>query len=208
MASPTPGPTTGGAQEVPRVYDFSVLEPGRYFIAYEWHTDVPFSFTMPSGWVSENFGRTVSKHPDQPHEMGWNPYVIDKIFSDACSADDESEVDVGPSVDDLVEALLSQPGPAASSPVDITMDGYHGKRVDLTVPAGFAPGTCRLEVGLQLWKDRGGKHQVLLDDGTISVYVVDVGGERFVIATQYREGSSEEDIAEMEAIIASIEIED
>jgi hypothetical protein len=37
---------------------------------------------------------------------------------------------------------------------------------------------------------------------------VDVDGERLVIATQYREGSSEEDIAEMEAIIASIEIED
>jgi hypothetical protein len=193
---------------VQRVYDFSVLEPGRYLIAYEWHTAVPFSFTMPSGWVSENFGRTVSKHPDQPHEMGWNPFVIDKIFSDACSADDESEVEVGPSVDDLVNAVLSQPGPATSGPVEITMDGYPGKRVDLTVRTGLDPSTCRIEVGLQLWKDRGGKHQVLLPDGTISVYIVDVDGERLVIATQYREGSSEEDIAEMEAIIASIEIED
>jgi hypothetical protein len=140
--------------------------------------------------------------------VGWNPFVIDRIFSDACSTHDGSEVEVGPSVDDLVNALLSQPGPAASRPANITMDGHPGKRVDLTVPAGLDPGTCRLEVGLQLWKDRGGKHQVLLADGTISAYVVDVDGERLVIATQYREGSTEEDIAEMEAIIKSIEIAD
>ena len=46
-------------------------------------------------------------------------------------------VEVGPGVDDLATALLEQPGPKASGPVETTLGGYPATRIDLTVPEGF-----------------------------------------------------------------------
>jgi hypothetical protein len=163
---------------------------------------------MPAGWTAENGGQTISKHPNEPGEVGFNSYVVTEIYSDACSMDDALK-EVGPAVDDLASALIGQPGPAASAPMDISLGGYAGKRIVLTVPADLDLATCRLgNIGLQIWLDEpGDKYLVLLADGTATIYIVDVNGERQVFSTQHRAGSSAEDITEMEAIIASIEFE-
>jgi hypothetical protein len=115
---------------------------------------------------------------------------------------------VGPSVEDLVAALSAQPGPAISGPVDTTLGGYPAKRLELKVPDGFDVSGCRMRPHLQIWYSRpADKYFVLLGDGTAHVYVMDINGQRQVFVTQYRAGSSVDDIAEMQAIVDSIEIE-
>ena len=43
--------------------------------------------------------------------------------------------DPGPTVDDLVEALVSQPLRNASSPTDVTLAGYRGRYLEWSVPS-------------------------------------------------------------------------
>src|SRR5688500_14943255 len=45
-------------------------EPGSYHVASGDATTVPFTFTVPGGWIGENGGQTISKHPNEDGEVG------------------------------------------------------------------------------------------------------------------------------------------
>ena len=117
-------------------------------------------------------------------------------------------VKVGPSLDNLALALIHQPGPMWSIPVDTTLGGYPAIRIDLTVPKRLDLNTCRFKgVGLQIWHSLPtDKYFVLLSDGTASVYIVDVDGQRQVFLTQYRSAASRKDIRELQKVLDSIRI--
>lgn len=136
--------------------------------------------------------------------------MVDEIYTDACQGD-AVPVEVGPRVDDLVDALLTQAGPVASGPVDATLGGHPATRIDLEVPQGLDLEACRLGdagvLGLQIWYSMpADKYFVLLSDGIASVYILDVGGERQVFLTQHRSATSREDLAELQAVLDSIRI--
>lgn len=134
--------------------------------------------------------------------------MVDAIYADACEGSNGELMDVGPSVDDLAAALLQQRGPLASGPIDTTLGGYPATRIDLTVPEGFDLKPCSLEsIGLQIWYCApADKYFVLLPDGIVSVYIVDVDGQRQVFLTG-GSATSDEDVRELQAILDSIQIE-
>lgn len=201
-SSPAASPTDAGP---PRIRSSGEIEPGEYLVASSLWSAVPYTLTMPAGWVAENGGRTISKHADEDRELSLNPFVLDEIYGDTCGSE-EQPVAIGPTVDDLVSALQAQIGPAKSAPVEVDFGGHPGVRIDVTVPPQLDIAACRLQgFGLQLWLDMyDDKYQVLLTDGTVSVYMADVDATRFVLTTQLRVGSDPAEIAEMEAIVASI----
>ena len=55
------------------------------------------------------------------------------LYRRACDSSG-TEFDPGPSVDDLANALASLEDFEATAPADVTVSGYEGKRVALTVP--------------------------------------------------------------------------
>ena len=121
-------------------------------------------------------------------------------------------MEVVPSVDDLVAALLAQPGPEASDPVDTTLGGLPATRVDLSVPEGLDLTTCRLwedEIdGLQVWYSaRADKYFVLGPDAPASVYILDVDGKRQVFLAGQHLATSGEDVAELQTVLDSIQID-
>jgi hypothetical protein len=190
-------------RRVPSEFDTTALQGGLYYIDSPIFTAVPFSFTLPSGWVSENYGHTLSKFGTPLGEVGLAMFVLDDVYADACTSD-EREIPIGPTVHDLMSALLSQVGPRTSGPFDITVGGHPGKRIDLAAPADFKRGACRFSGGLQIWRDRMDYFQVVLPDSRVSIYAVDVDGKRLVVATSYRASTSTTHIAELRAIIDSI----
>jgi hypothetical protein len=189
-ALPDSGPLAAGTYVYP---------PGRFAAA-------AFTFTVPDGWFVQNGGWNVNKRVDQPGELSFASSVIGGIYSDAC-AEGADSIEVGPSVDDLANALLEQPGPIAQGPFDITVGGYPGQRIDLAPPPAAELEGCRLPGGLQLWLDQAGNYGVLPDDGRLSVYIGDVDGARLVLTAGHRESSPAGDVAELDAIVDSIEIE-
>ena len=55
------------------------------------------------------------------------------IFSDPCQWV-EIDPQPGPSVDDLVAAFANVPSLNATAATDVTVDGFHGKQIEFTVP--------------------------------------------------------------------------
>jgi len=184
------------------------IEPGTYRIPRSAWSVADFTVSFPEGWAAQ-YGHDYLKHADADDEFGFYAVVVDAIFADACQGSGGELMNVGPSVDDLAEALLQQQGPQASDPVETTLGGYRATRIDLTVPAGFDLKSCNAaDIGLQVWySEPADKNFVLLRDGVTSVYIIDVDGQRQVFLTQYRQGASKEDLRELQAVLDSIHIE-
>ena len=185
------------------------VEAGTYRIPASAWSVADVTLTMPDGWETGSFPG-ASKLSDTDDELYFSFMTVDEIFSDPCvgSAPEEWELmEVGPSVDDLVEALLAQPHTVATGPVDTTLGGLPAKRIDLTVADDPETATCNTDVpgNLQIWhSDPVADWFVLSGDGTASVYILDVNGERQVLVTQYLAGSTTEDINELQDIIDTI----
>ena len=161
-------------------------------------------FTVPDGWVGFS---GVVVHPatgtEGPDGMGIAFGEVNAgMFADPCrwrAAD--SEVPVGPSVDDLVNALAEQTAYEVSDPVDVSLGGYSGKQVDLQLPADVA--SC--DAGeFYPWV---GSIYAQGPDHRWDVWILDVEGDRIVVLGTHFAGTSAEDRAEQQAIIDSIVIE-
>jgi hypothetical protein len=155
------------------------------------------------------YGHVFHHHADEPGEVAFYPVVVDAIFADACAGSDGASVKVGPGVDDLAAALLAQPGAIVSGPVATTLGGHPATRLDLTFPTGVDLTGCSSGGdGLQIWYSAAAdKHFVLASDGIASVYVFDVDVQRQDVLTQYRTGTPDADVRELDAIVDSIRFE-
>jgi hypothetical protein len=180
--------------------------PGTYHVATSAWSVAGYTVTLPDGWETR-FGVPGGKRVGEPGELYFYFVVVDAIYSDPCHGEGKL-ITVGPSVDDLVNALLEQPVVVADGPVDTTLGGLPAKRIDLSVPDDVDTAGCRMGEELQIWySPPADKYFVLVGDGKASVYVLDVDGERQVFLTQYRAGATLDDVTEMGTIVESIEID-
>ncbi len=205
--SPTPTPT-------PSVLTNATREPGTYLLTTEdepdgdYHLPDGATITMPAGWGGRS-GHRVSKNENEadPHAFTSVGFWIwdgdfDTVYLDPCQwADGAIEPPVGPTVDDLATALASQPQRGDPIPTDVTLDGYDGKLVEMTVPSDIDFADCD---GGEFRSWLGRYHQ---GPGQVDrLYILDVEGQRVVIYSSYMPGTSEEERAELQAIVDSIEL--
>jgi hypothetical protein len=204
--TPQPTPiTVAGARHIPRS---GAIEPGRYFVAKGPWTPATFSFTMPAGWIAENGGQSISKHAnDSGREVGFSVVIVDRIYADPCGANDT--IELGPTADDLGAGLLALPGVEARGPFQVTVGGRPGQHLELTAAADIDLDVCDPPIGLQIWLDRSGNKYFVLGHIPARVYIVDVAGGRLVLVgtSSFNRTAAPADIAEVEAIFASIEFE-
>jgi hypothetical protein len=139
--------------------------------------------------------------------------VVDEIYTDACRGEGGTTRPIGPGVDALVTALREQKGGALKTNVtDTILGGYPATRIDLRIPKRADLDRCQMAeygfAGLQVWySEPADKYFVLLPGALATVYVVDVRGERQVFLTQVGNPDSEADLAELERVLESIDIE-
>lgn len=186
------------------------ITPGTYRIPASAWSVADFTVTFPPGWAVQ-YGHVYSKHEDQPGEIGFYAVVVDQIYTDACRGEAAAQ-QIGPPPADLVTALLKQPGPKPSGPVDATIGGRHATRIDFAVPRGLDLQSCRLAddgvLGLQVWySPPADKYFVLLDDGAATAYILDLDGRLQVFLTQHRADTTPQDLADLQHILDSIRIE-
>ena len=206
-AAHTPRPTPSAVASARNIPGSGSIEPGRYFVAKGPWTPATFSFTMPAGWVAENGGQTISKHPNESgRQVGWSVSIVDRLFVDPCGPN--NAIDIGPTADDLAAALRALPGPDVAAPVGVTIDGRSWIVLELTVPADVNVEECDPPIGLQIWLDRNANKYFLAGPESVArIYTVDVDSARFVVVAGHDSTSAPEDIAELDAILASIEFE-
>lgn len=221
--APTPSRSASPAGTTRRGTGYAAIDAGTF--------DVPWSggrirLTMPPGWssavagwpgcsfsgrpcTSPQGGTTVTRYGlddvgplvtlDLVHDVSY-------VVNDVCgSPPDLTSVAVGPTVEDLVTALETLAGIPRSGPLDLTVDGYPAKRFVLA-QAEEGGGSCRPPQRHPIWTNATSYPFDVPGSETSTVYIVDVTGTRLVITSRVR-GASADDVAQLEAIIASIEIE-
>jgi hypothetical protein len=152
---------------------------------------------------------------------------VTNLVRHGCRDHSPANPPVGPSVDDLATALADlAPFRVTSPPKDVTIYGYSGKHLELTVPdmpfEFRRTGTLFAECTgfdwhrryLMSWITpllvaRGGYafYGYTAPGATEELWILDVEGTRLVISAVRSPGSPRKDLAEMRAILDSIQIE-
>jgi hypothetical protein len=204
---PTPEPTASLV-----THALTPFGPGGFDDQDPRAASITFTFDAPAGW--EPFGLGGSD-PGPGEALGvWidtnGPpggatlafYRGSGLFSDPClteeEADAEADVPVGPTVDDLVTALVDHPSLDVTSLGDVTLAGYSGKYLDLQVPDDISACAYYRPMDVHIYAQGPGQRW--------HMWVLDVGGVRVLVETNDYAGTSAQRLAEEQAMIDSLEI--
>lgn len=190
--APTPVPALNGQSNLEGRYQVAGL-PVRLTVALpaggHWWTDTDWVVIGPNGNQS-------------PGGMAIRFYTVGNVYKNPGStADGFVTPSLGPTVDDLVQAILAHPGWAATGPTPITVNGYAGQQVKLTTPSDAAFSAYYLftnGAGDDIWG--------FAPDQTFELSIVDVAGQRVVIEAYHYPGTSRADLAAQQAVLASIQL--
>jgi hypothetical protein len=210
--SPSPSPTatalpTATPQPTgPVALTDGPMPAGRY-VAHPFgpaNDSISISLTVPDGWEAfQGVGLLPTTGASGPTGMGIGFGLVDYLYSDPCHGHAVADVAVGPTVDDLVMAFQAQSAYETSTPVDVTLGGYMGKRLDLQLPSDLDLSTCD-NGEFYFWE--GGVY-AQGPENRWHLWILDVEGQRIVILAQDFAATSAQDQAELQAIVDSIEIE-
>jgi hypothetical protein len=122
--------------------------------------------------------------------------IVDAVIDDACEPWTRSPVGFG-TLAEAAQAIVAQPGHGTSEPTEVTIAGHTALRLEISTEGS----TCTDGIGL--WAG----NEFPLDRNAI-VYLVDMDGDTVAIAVWYvRSQTTPAQLAEAEAIVASIQIE-
>ena len=185
-------------------------------------------FTLPAGWaMSDGF---VYKHLNQPGEVAFSAWTVDQVYDDPChwQGSSRSQLDIAyssydavtgllvpaPEVGGLANQALRGSRPRALVPVTMASPGSpNGRvpalRIDLSVPARLDISTCDKGQfrSWTVWEVVDGADSHYAPGQLDSVYMVDVDRRALVIDASHMTLTSAADLAELNAIIASMIID-
>lgn len=206
--APSPSNLTSGPICTATACLTGALNPGTYSFDAGNVTPRRLTFTVPAGWTIDQDG-FVSKHAGAPGEVLFGTWIVTHAYPDICQREAGTLVDAGTTTDELASVLVAQKGRVASAATDVTLGGYPAKRIELTVPADLDVTKCVGGV-IRFWPDPGPDESGGLCCSAVGstdvVYIVDVAGDRLTVVARHQPGSSAADLAELEAIVASIAI--
>lgn len=221
-ATATPPPTTSGpnstaAQDIYDVPNFSPLEAGTYSIDPDKDPSTPLRvlYTIPEGW-SQWIGAFKGEEGAN-RAVGVSITNITNLVVDGCSDHSAADPPVAPEVDDLASALVNlAPFRVKDPPTDVTLAGYPGKHLSLILPD--VPYELRGDdtyytecTNGEIWSwkapNLGDAFYGYIGPGQIEEFwILDVEGSRLVIIGGWFAESPPADIAEMRAVLESIQI--
>jgi hypothetical protein len=217
-SEPSPTPTV---QDIMELEPFAPLEPGTYFIDPDLDPSTPLRvvYEVPfEGW-SQWIGAVKFADDGQ---VGVSISTVRNLVRDGCRDHSWADPPVGPSVDDLATALADlAPFRLTSPPEEVTVYGYRGKHLQLTVPDLPVDGHGddrrfpRCEEGnLKSWvgaidtEPGDAFYGYNSEPGrTEDFWILDIEGTRLMIEANWSPTSPRKDVAEMRAILDSIRIE-
>lgn len=201
---PSPTPIATPAMTFPALY--STLPAGRPLAPGDWILTavepLQITISVPEGWSKGSLEWVVFPTEGSP-AIAFT--VVDNLYADTCNrAAGFLDPALGPSVDDLVAALVAVPGVDASEPTDITIDGYSGKQLVLSKPGDAA--TCAGGADAALYLMDGEAAPPPGPGDVHQLWVVDVDGTRLAISI-WGQQTAEPRSAEAVAIVGSIKIQ-
>ena len=169
-----------------------------------------FTFEVPITWSAN--GAFVTKG-----SQGVSVWDVGEVPRDPCHWSSTMS-DPGPTVDDLVGALTTQRYRHATEPTEVTLSGYQGRFLELSVPddwvvtgdADFKG--CDVEPSnghrdfVSWWGNGEGERYLLVAGQVEMVWILDVDGQRLVIDATYPPDTADADRAELMSVVDSLRV--
>jgi hypothetical protein len=201
------------------VEPISRVQPGRYYMDPDLDASTPLRvvFDIPStGW--SNWIGAVKFGPNDGH-VGVSITTVANLVTDGCRDHTWADPPIGPSVNDLANALVDlAPFRVTSPPEPVSAYGYEGMHLELTVPkmqmshsgtfTGCDEGTLKSWVAAIDTEEPGDAFYGYTGPGYVEdFWILDVEGTRVMIAAERSAGSPTRDLQEQRAVLDSIRIE-
>jgi hypothetical protein len=167
--------------------------------------NVRVTFTLGAGWERVEVTQLL-----WGNGKTLNFEVVDNLYVDPCHAEQGlHQPPVGTSVDDLANALSAMPAWQPTSPTDIMVDGYPGKRLQLIAPADSSSCTdTELRLFHVIGDSRDSRYlPALRESEHLDVWIVDVRGTRVVIIAGSSPRALPSDLAQLQAVIDSVKFD-
>lgn len=220
-ATPTPTPTVAPsvAPSVAMILPLpeATLAAGMYRLRPSSSGTMTVDVTVPDGgWVGAGSVAGPVGEGNGPNGVEVAFLDVQTINSDPChwdkngsgSAPQEGDIEVGPTVDDLAQALAANASYESTTPVDATLGGFSGKRLELHLTPDPA--------GCDTWQGEvdqyfvfGGRSGSLYAQGganTWQITMVDVEGTRLIALIISYEQTSVADLRAAQRILESVVI--
>ena len=217
--TPTNTPAPGATPRSTEVADLheGLLADGRYRIDLS-SIDPGLSIVanIPAGWFSLA-GDVAITSPGGGNAGILIRFteVVDGLFSDPCHWDragtmlyQPGDVEVGPTVDDLVAAFEANTWYPSSTPNPVTFGQFEGQELELQLPGNGVISTCDERPG-----ESTGSYYVFPGgpeaqgpNSRWQLFIVDVDRTRLVIVVSIAEGTPQPERDAMEAVVGSFEI--
>jgi len=153
---------------------------------------------LPGGWVNNTFAANDSVAP--PSGTAFFVSLVDNTFEDPCSHLQRSPK-LGTTADALATALAEIPNTTASQPVQSSIAGQAATYLELTIPSSLP---CPF-ASFYLWQDsKDGDWWALAPNEVIRVWILEVQGQRVVIAARSWPESSEQSKNQLQGVLDSI----
>jgi hypothetical protein len=166
----------------------------------------------PSGWQVS--GGSFVDPPSGP-VLGVSVWDVGQVPRDPCHSQGQLS-DPGPTVDDLVRALVAQPLRQASTPTSVTLAGYPGQYFEWSVPSTMVvtgdadfkgcdvqPSNGHLDY--VSWSSTNGDERFQQVAGQVDrVWVLNVKGQRLVVDATHTPAATQADLADQEHIVESL----
>ena len=184
------------------------LQAGTYRVDAPYPADILVS--VPDGWTKFGEGTFIGVNKNNalpPKGIGLAFVVIDNVYTDGCRWQKALMAPpLGPSVEDLVNAFAALKDRHPTNVKDITVSGFSGKQIEISVPNGVDVKSC-FAGQYRSWTtgDGGFRYESAAGQQT-RYWILDVRGQRVVLDATWFPGSSASDRAELDSVLSSIQI--
>lgn len=174
----------------------------------------PLTVTVPTGWgIDDPTGVLIGDSADPPAGAFMMVFAEREywVYGDPCQWSSTKPDTASSTVDELVEALANQASREPSTPEDITVDGFAGKKITLHVPDDAAFEDCDdgsfgywASIDLEFGDDGSSPSRHAQAPGQVdTLYILDLDGVIMIIDASYYAETPAEDIATLEGIVES-----
>jgi len=180
--------------------DGTALAPGCWAIQPSELSAPQAALDLPEGFFGSDWGVWV----DPPKRKEWGNIALrmtGDVYRDPCHRAG-SPPKVGPTVEDFTRALAAQKLTRTTAPVPVEVDGHAGLYVEVSVPAAVDLSECQ-DKELVLWQGPGDEVPQLTREFMKRYWVLDVDGQRVVLAVTTHPSATERAVERFSGIVQS-----